>query len=76
MKWKNKLKTVLAETAETKNSAICLEMSLTKADETQLKYSFVSFCQWSIERYSRKNEKYRSFPEMLKLQFRDGIYSK
>ena len=36
MKWKNKLKTVLAENEETKNSGFCLETALTKTDETQL----------------------------------------
>lgn len=34
MKWKNKLKTVLSETAQLEKTEICLEKALTKADKT------------------------------------------
>ncbi len=35
MKWKNKLKMILAETTRNKKTEICLENALTKTDETQ-----------------------------------------
>jgi hypothetical protein len=35
MKWKNKLKTVLATMPKTEKTVICLKMALTKTDKTQ-----------------------------------------
>lgn len=34
MKWKNKLKSVLSQAAESKNSVMCLEKAMTKTDKT------------------------------------------
>jgi hypothetical protein len=59
MKWKNKLKTVLAETGKTKKTEICLEKELTKADKTRMEVVssvFVSGQLRDISENLRKNE--------------------
>lgn len=57
MKWKNKLKTVLAENAETKNSGICLEKALTKTDKTQLDVVSSVFVSGQLRDFSEKTQK-------------------
>ena len=56
MKWKNKLKMVLAKTTETKNSGICLEKALTKADKTHLDVVSSGFVSGQLRHISENSQ--------------------
>ena len=62
MKWKNKLKTVLAETSETKNSGICLEKALTKTDKTPMNIVSSVFVSGQLRDNSEKKQNIEVLP--------------
>jgi hypothetical protein len=60
MKWKNRLKTVLAEAAKTE---ICLEKALTKADKTQPNLVLSAFVSERLGQTSEKSKDIGVLPE-------------
>ena len=62
MKWKNRLKTILANAAETEKNGKCLETTLTKADKTQSKVVSSVFVSGELANFSKKTEKLETLP--------------
>ncbi len=62
MKWKNRLKTILAESAQTKKTEICLEKALTKADKTQFEVVSSVFVSDQLRHMPEKTKNSRVSP--------------
>ncbi len=62
MKWKSKLKKVLAETAKPKKTEIYLKNALTKTDKTSLNLVSSVFVSDKLRHFSKKMQNMRLLP--------------